>query len=86
MYLIEKKLDFQDICLNLHYKEETGSPLIINHYTIQSLDFFMKVKATRGDIDNYIETTDRRRDLTYFTSYDLNDVQDDNLYIQNSCH
>ena len=46
----------------------------------------MKVKATRGDIDNYIETTDRRRDLTYFTSYDLNDVQDDNLYIQNSCH
>jgi hypothetical protein len=70
--------------IHLHYTEESGSPLIINHYPIQSLDFFMKVKATRGDLDNYIETTDRRRDLTYFNSYDLNVIKDDHLYIQNS--
>lgn len=69
--------------LHIHYSEEHSAPLIINHYTLQSLDFFMKIKATRGDCDNYIQTTQKRRDINFFNSNDVNDFHDDVLAIQN---
>jgi len=67
----------------LKYEENDVPDLVINHYCIQSQDFFMKIKATRGDCDNYIEQTNRIRDLDYFKGYDINDIFDDRLYIQN---
>ncbi len=48
--------------------------LLVNHYAIQSLEFFMNVKATRGDVNRYLKTTDRNLEL--FRRMDLNHVQD----------
>jgi hypothetical protein len=42
----------------------------LNHYPIQSLDFFKKVKMTRGDINS--QTEDNIRDMNYFYNYDKN--------------
>lgn len=38
------------------------------HYPIQSLEFFQKVKMTRGDANS--ARTDHVRDMEYFRSYD----------------
>jgi len=56
----------------------TSDYFILNHYTIQSLNFWNDTKCTRGDCDNY-----RTRDLTEFYKYDLNEVEDTRLYEQN---
>ena len=63
------------------YHERTS--LLINHYTIQSLEFFMNVKATRGDCDNHFTLNNLRRDRAYFDGYDINDVRDSRLCDQN---
>jgi hypothetical protein len=59
------------------------APLIINHYNIQSLSYFLSIKATRGDCDNYIQTTSKRRDIRFFKEYDNNIIKDNRLAIQN---
>jgi len=56
---------------------------IVNHYNIQSFNWFMKVKHTRGDCDNYIETTGFSRNEEYFRKHDINDITDTKLYEQN---
>jgi hypothetical protein len=58
------------------------SLLSVNHYAIQSLDFFRKVKMTRGCVLTGKQNTIRNMD--YFRKYDRNDVQDDALYEQNA--
>ena len=67
----------------VHIKYSDSCDLIINHYSVQSLEFFMNVKATRGDINNYFEQINKKRDETYFTDSDVNDVVDRRLYCQN---
>ena len=57
--------------------------LIINHYTIQSYDFFMRIKSTRGDLDNWFNHLKLSRDSEYFKGYDINNIFDDRLYQQN---
>ena len=42
----------------------------LNHYPIQSLEYFQKVKATRGDVSSY--ANDNIRDFNYFYNYDKN--------------
>lgn len=69
--------------IHLKYSDEAPPPLVINHYTVQSLDFFMAVKATRGDINNYAQSIGVVRDKPYFDSYDINDVVDMRLFEQN---
>ena len=49
----------------------------LNHYPIQSLEFFKKVKMTRGD-SNYIDLKNFR-DMNYFKEYDYREVQDEIL-------
>jgi hypothetical protein len=51
-----------------------NSALHLNHYAIQSLKWFMDVKATRGDACNM--STNNIRDKTYFDSYNFNDIDD----------
>jgi len=53
------------------------SSLHLNHYAIQSRQFFWHVKMTRGDV--YTQANDSVRDETYFRNYDVNDVLDDEL-------
>jgi hypothetical protein len=67
----------------IDYKEGEPVELVINHYTIQSLEFFMRVKATRGDINNWFDHEGLKRDKAYFDSYDVNEVDDLRLYEQN---
>ena len=52
--------------------------LIINHYNVQSLEFYTQIKMTRGDSNNYIQ-----RNLAIFNRYNLNDITDNRLYEQN---
>jgi hypothetical protein len=52
-----------------------ASGLHLNHYAIQSLDWFIKVKSTRGDASTY----ENVRNLKYFNDYDINDIIDDEL-------
>lgn len=49
----------------------------LNHYPIQSLEFFQKVKMTRGDVAANI--WENVRDLTYFNKYDTNEYCDEIL-------
>ena len=67
--------------IRISYSE--NAPLIINHYPVQSLTFFTNVKSTRGDINNYIQTTGKSRNIEYFNSYDINNIEDNRLYLQN---
>lgn len=51
-----------------------NSALHLNHYAIQSLKWFMDVKATRGDV--YKIVNNNIRDKKYFDSYNFNDIDD----------
>lgn len=48
--------------------------LLINHYAIQSWEFFKKIKMTRGD--STYHNGKNPRDANYFKSYDFHDVED----------
>jgi hypothetical protein len=72
---------------NLHSHRQNGkiinlqllknSPLYLNHYAIQSWDWFKKNKMTRGDADSI--NSDNVRDENYFKKYDRNDILDTEL-------
>ena len=49
----------------------------LNHYPIQSLAFFQKVKMTRGACDT--KDSENIRDMNYFNRYDFNDMNDETL-------
>jgi hypothetical protein len=68
---------------NVRGKTTLTGRLIVNHYAIQSWEFFKAVKMSRGDADNYIQTTNVKRDENYFKEYDFKDVVDKQLYDQN---
>jgi hypothetical protein len=57
-----------------------NSFLHLNHYAIQSLNWFMKIKATRGDVYSY--SNENVRNENYFHYYDIcsNDIIDEELY------
>ena len=52
-------------------------PLHLNHYAIQSLDIFTRVKMARGDVNS--SDYAHARDMDYFRSYDTNHVFDAEL-------
>lgn len=54
-----------------------NSALHMNHYAIQSFNWFMKVKATRGDISAANNENVRNKD--YFNEYNFNDMDDSEL-------
>jgi len=54
-----------------------NSALHMNHYAIQSFNWFMKVKATRGAADT--ASSENVRNKEYFKEYNLNDIDDSEL-------
>ena len=53
---------------------EFGGKLQLNHYAVQSREFFERVKMSRGDV---LESSlDTFRNWDYFKSYDFKDVED----------
>jgi hypothetical protein len=89
-YFINTNFDF--CSLNVHHADFTNKIyetkdyfmvidnnfFILNHYRIQSLEFWTKVKCTRGDVNNYTKQT-----LDVFYQYDINEIEDKRLYEQN---
>lgn len=67
-----------------HYvKVLVGSSFLqLNHYPIQSLEWFVRTKMSRGDIQS--NTSDKVRDFRYFDAYDLhsNELEDSDLYLK----
>ena len=49
----------------------------LNHYPIQSLDFFKKIKMTRGAAD--CKNSENIRDMNYFNKYNYHDINDETL-------
>lgn len=64
-----------------HEEFPDNPPFLLNHYVIQSKSFFRSVKSTRGDVNKIVATG--FRDMNYFNSYDLNEVEDYALFNQN---
>ena len=55
-----------------------NAELLMNHYQVQSKDWFTRVKMTRGDAVHEMNI----RDEAYFNNYDFNDVIDDTLAVK----
>lgn len=82
--------DFKFSSLNIHHatyvnKEDSINTFIrlsnffkLNHYIIQSLNFWNNIKCTRGDADSYL-----LRDESQFHGMDKNEVEDLSLWEQN---
>jgi hypothetical protein len=62
---------------------QEGALLLVNHYQIQSKDFWTKIKMTRGDADYYFNSLKKKRDLALFNELDINDLEDTVLKEQN---
>lgn len=64
-------------CPDMNFNENiiNDMNIRINHYCIQSEEYFRKVKVTRGDATSLINV----RDMNYFNNYDKNEVLDDIL-------
>ena len=71
------------LTIHLAYDDQRAPSLVINHYNLQSKDFYMNVKGTRGDINNWFDHIKRERDAQLFEKYDLNEVEDLRLFHQN---
>ena len=68
---------------NLSINRDAENPyLILNHYSIQSKDYFLRNKGTRGDVNTYYKTSDRNMD--WFRMCDINEIKDDRLKLQNA--
>jgi len=70
--------------IHLKNGENIETPkLVINHYNLQSFEFYMNVKSKRGDINNWFDHQNMIRNKELFMYYDDNDILDLKLYEQN---
>jgi hypothetical protein len=68
--------------INISYKENPDNPeLLINHYQLQSKEYWEKVKMHRGDCNHWYNG--RPRGWHVFESYDIGDIIDTRLKEQN---
>jgi len=65
------------ININVRRKRLANVLIQLNHYPIQSLEFFQKIKMTRGAADSHC--SENVRDMTYFNNYDTNEYCDEIL-------
>jgi hypothetical protein len=89
-YIFKTKSIISSSQINIHYlmknnryklrieKFRFANKLIrLNHYPIQSFEFFKKVKMTRGDVSS--NSSDNLRDEKYFNNYNKNTTTRDSL-------
>lgn len=69
--------DLEDKGMPYNESTITKSPIRLNHYVIQSWNWFKNVKTLRGDVNGSI--WENIRDREYFQRYDHNDLEDLNL-------
>ena len=75
------KFGIHDHCVNGINKWINISELVINHYSIQSLELFKNRKLIIGDVNNYYDNT--QMNMKYFTDRDSNEILDTRLKEQN---
>ena len=63
--------------------DTNAAKLLINHYNVQSLEFFINVKGTRGDVNNWFDHVKLQRNKELFAEFDVNDLEDLRLCNQN---
>jgi len=68
--------------INLSYTTNNNE-LYINHYKFQSKDFYTKIKATRGDSNNYRTISDRNLEEFNELNKIVNVIEDNKLIKQN---
>jgi hypothetical protein len=74
--------DMDGPVINLSWESDMINPiLIINHYSLISVEYWTKVKMTRGDVNCWF--TDNARDLKWLKHWDINTEEDFSLYNQN---
>jgi len=86
-----------NICLGIHSHfynnnstgknvsfNEPDTPLLINHYAIQSKEYWKNVKMMRGDVNKWYDAQGWERDLHLFNQMDVNDIYDNRLKLQNN--
>jgi hypothetical protein len=67
---------------SLSFSSKPESPLlVVNHYSVQSKDFFLKNKGLRGDVNNWVPMDARNE--AWFSICDINEVDDTRLADQN---
>jgi hypothetical protein len=71
-----KDINIHDVN-NMNNKIIENEKIRLNHYPIQSLEFYQKVKMTRGDGDSI--KSDNVRDMNYFNKYNENKSYKDTL-------
>jgi glycosyltransferase involved in cell wall biosynthesis len=71
------------IGLTKHFRYNDDVDLVINHYTLQSREFYLSIKNTRGDCDNWFDHNGYSRDNELFEKFDINDIEDLRLFEQN---
>jgi len=76
MFYIDKLYNADNFLLDVDENILEKSPLHLNHYPIQSFEWFRKIKMTRGDASN--RTSDNVRNANYFTEYDKCSTKYDN--------
>ena len=67
---------------NVSFDEE-NTPLLINHYAIQSKEYWQNIKMTRGDVNYWYDQQGWARNMQLFIDMDVNDIVDERLKIQN---
>ena len=65
------------ININIVRKRIANNLIKLNHYPIQSLEFFKTIKMTRGAADT--QNHENIRDINYFNKYDFRDICDETL-------
>jgi glycosyltransferase involved in cell wall biosynthesis len=68
---------------HIKYNDAEPVDLVINHYSLQSQSFYLNIKCTRGDVNNWYNHAKLTRDVDLFHKYDLNEVDDTRLFEQN---
>ena len=68
---------------NVSFNEKEPK-LLINHYAIQSLEFWQNIKMTRGDVNKYYDSQAWERNMKLFSECDINtNILDERLKNQN---
>jgi len=74
---------FNGSSYNFTINENSIPELVINHYNLQSKDFYINIKGTRGDCDNWFNHVNLKRNEDFYNLLDLNEKVDLELYKQN---
>jgi len=67
--------------INLSYKGKEIPELLINHYQLQSREYWEKVKMNRGDVNHWFNGSPRGFDA--YDNMDIGNIDDCRLYQQN---